>query len=147
MTNWQPYREPLLVTLMRTGAIAVVVGAVTAKSFDGEMRRWPVAMLLVLWPSLAGHWVEVWFLNRLRPRLPDARAVQAGMRIGVWFVAGIIFALAMGLTATALGARPPRWHAWGPPWWIGGLGFVGVELIAHVVLQLCGRPSFYNGRG
>ena len=76
-----------------------------------------------------------------KAHLPEQR------RIGVWFVAGIIFALAMGLTAMALGARPPRWHAWGPPWWIGGLGFVGVELIAHVVLQLCGRPSFYNGRG
>jgi hypothetical protein len=50
----------------------------------------------------------------------------------------------MILTAMALiSFRPMHW----PAWWIAGVGFIGVELIAHVFLQLRARPSFYNGRG
>lgn len=143
MSQWQPYREPLRTTLVRTGVIALVVGAVLAW-FWGGLARWPLATLLVLWPSFGGHWVEVWFLNWLRPRLSNSRAVQVMARIAVWFVGGVVLALGMGLTATALaGVRSTQWL----PWWIGGLGFIGIELFAHLGLQLIGRPSFYNGRG
>lgn len=141
--QWQPYREPLRVTLMRTGMIAVVVGAVLAR-FWGGLARWPMATLLVLWPSFGGHWVEVWFLNWLRPRLSSARAVQVAARVVVWFVGGSGLALAMSLTAMAVaGFRPVQ----GPAWWLGGLAFIGIELVVHLVLQLRGQASFYNGRG
>src|SRR5438067_9642367 len=131
--TWQPYREPFRVTLLRTGTIALVVGALLARPWrEGGLARWPMATLLMLWPALGGHWVEVWFLNWLRPRLSSARAVQVAARIGVWFVGGIVLALGMGLTATALTSRPARWSAWGsargPAWWLAGLGFIGIEL-------------------
>jgi hypothetical protein len=145
--TWEPYREPLRVTLVRTGTIALVVGLVLAWS-RGGLGRWPMASLLVLWPALGGHGVELWFLNWLRPRLPDARGVRVAARAVVWFVGGVALALAMGWTANALGALPPaQWAAWRSAWWVGGLGFIAVELMAHLVLQLRGRPSFYNGRG
>jgi hypothetical protein len=110
-SQWQPYREPLRITILRTGMIAIVVGAVLARWWGG-LVRWPMAALLVLWPSFRGHWVEVWFLNWLRPRLSNARGSQAAVRIGVWFVGGIGLAIGMGLTAMALtGFRPPHWPA------------------------------------
>ena len=138
-----PHREPLRVTLARTITIALVVGAVLARS-RGGLSRWPSATLLALWPALGGHWVEIFFLNYLRPRLPAARGVQTGVRVAVWFVGGIGLAFGMRLTALALGAfRPMHW----PAWWIAGLGFISIELIAHLILQLRGRPCFYNGRG
>ena len=141
--KWQPYREPLRVTLARTGAIALVIGAVLAR-WSGGLAHLPLATLLGLWPSFGGHWVELWFLNCLRPRLPVARAVQVGVRVGLWFIGGIGLALGMRMTAMALtGFRPAHW----PAWWLGGLAFIGIELAAHLVLQLRGRPSFYNGRG
>jgi hypothetical protein len=141
---WQPYREPLRTTLVRTITIAVVVGFVVARLWGGGLARWTLATLLVLWPSFGGHWVELWFLNWLRPRLSPARAVQVGARVAVWFAGGTGLALGMGLTAMALaGFRPARW----PSWWIGGLAFIGVELVAQLALQLRGQPSFYNGRG
>jgi len=140
---WQPHREPLAATLIRNGLIALIVGAVLAQRWGG-LAHWPMAALLVLWPSLGGHWVEVWFLNWLRPRLPSTRAVQVCARIGVWFVGGIVLATGMSLTATVLaGFRPAQW----PAWWLAGLGFIVIELVAHLVLQLRGQPSFYNGRG
>lgn len=142
----QPYREPLRVTLLRTGIIAVVVGAVLARSWGG-VGWWPMATLMALWPALGGHWVEVWFLNWLRPRIPGARAVQVAARIAVWFIAGIGLVMGMALTATALGFPAAQGRAWGRAWWVGGLAFIGIELVAHLVLQLRGRPSFYNGRG
>jgi hypothetical protein len=70
--------------------------------------------------------------------------VQLAARLATWFLGGIILAVGMYLTATALhGSRPAHW----PAWWIAGLAFIGIELIAHVFLQIRGCPSFYNGRG
>jgi len=141
--QWQPYREPLRSTLVRTVTIALVVGAVLARRWGG-LAAWPAATLVVLWPSFGGHWVDLWFLNWLRPRLSVARAAQVTARVAVWFVGGTGLALGMGLTAMALaGLRPAQW----PTWWLGGFGFVGVELVAHLVLLLRGRPSFFNRRG
>jgi hypothetical protein len=144
---WQPFQEPLRVTLLRNGTIAIVVGAVLAR-FWGGLTRWPLATLLVLWPSLGGHWVEVWFLNWLRPRISVARSGRVAARVGVWFVGGIGLAIAMRWTAMALaGFRLRHWPAWWVVGWVGGLAFIGIELVAHLALQLRRRPSFYNGRG
>jgi hypothetical protein len=141
--QWQPYREPLRTTLLRTGLIAILGGAVPARWWGG-LTRWPAATVLVLWFSFGGHWVERWFLNWLRPRLSVERVWQVAARIGVWFVGGTGLAIGMGLTARALtGFRPARW----PFWWLGGLSFIGLELLVHLVLQFRGRPSFYSGRG
>jgi len=86
--------------------------------------------------------VELWFLNWLRPRLPRVREVQILARIGAWFIRDRT-GRGNGPHRIAFdGLRPVIWPAC-----IGGLAFVGIELIAHFVLQLRGRPSFYNGRG
>jgi len=130
---------------LRTGTIAIIGGAVLALFWGGRPGRWPIATLLVLWPSFGGHWVEVGFLNWLRPRLPGARGVQVAARLVVWFLGGVLLAFGMRLTAVALTRfRPAHW----PAWWIGGVALIGIELVAHLaMLQLRGRPSFYNGRG
>lgn len=143
-SQWQPYREPLRTTLVRTVSIALIAGALVARSLGGGLSGWTIGILLMLWPSFGGHWIELWYLNWLRPRLPAARAAQIAARIAVWFVGGIALALGMCLTATVLApVRPDRW----PPLWLGGLAFIGLELVAQLALQLRGRPSFYNGRG
>lgn len=143
-SRWQPYREPVRVTLMRTGTIALVVGALLARWWGGGLARWQIATLVALWPSFGGHCLELWFLNWLRPRLPDTRVAQLGARVGVWFVGGAGLALGMGLTAMLFTEfRPAQW----PGWWAGGLAFIGIELAVQLVLQIRGRPSFYNGRG
>lgn len=143
-SSWQPYREPLRTTLVRSSTLALVLGALLAWSWGGGLARWPIATMLAAWPAFGGHWVEIVFLNWLRPRLPTSRAVQVGARLGAWFVGGTGLALGMALTAMALaGFQPAQW----PAWWIGGLAFIGIELVAHAALQLGGKPSFYNGRG
>jgi len=127
---------------MRTGTIALLIGAVLAYRHGG-LACWPIATLLVLWPSFGGHWVEVWFLNYLRPRLPATRIVQIAARALVWFIGGIVLFLGMRLTAALLTFRPQHW----PAWWIGGLAFIALELVVHLILQLRRQPNFYNGRG
>jgi len=115
-----------------------------ARWWGGGLARWPVATLLMLWPTLGGHVLELWFLNWLRPRLSPSRRVQIAARIAVWFVGGSLLGLGMAFTATTLGAvRPASW----PPWWLAGIAFTGIELVAHSALLLRGRPSFYNGLG
>jgi hypothetical protein len=144
-SDFHPYREPLRTTLLRTGAVAIIIGdALAAGRGGGGLAAWPMSMLLALWPALGGHGVELWFLNWLRPRIPEARIVQIAARLATWFVGGVLLTLGMNLTATAMrGFRQAPWI----PWWVGGLAFIAIELLAHLVLQLRGRPSFYNGRG
>lgn len=139
---WQPYREPLAVTLRRAGAIAVVGGAALAASIGG-LRRWPLDSALVLWVALGGHWIELCFLNGLRPRIAAARHVQIAVRMAVWFAGGVVLGVAMALTARLVGYAPPRW----PAWWVPGAGFIAIELVVHLGLQLLGRPNFFDGRG
>jgi hypothetical protein len=143
-TVWQPYCESLRTTLLRTVTIAVAIGLVLALRAH-DLSRWPLAAGLALWPSLGGHFVELWFLNWLRPRLPGTRAVQVMSRLATWFAGGVALFFAMKVTLMAL---PGHLHALpARGWWIGGVGFIGIELIVHLVLQLRGAPSFYNGRG
>lgn len=143
MTEWQPYREPLHRTLLRTGIIALIVGAGLAR-WRGGLSYWPIGTLIAFWPSFGGHWVEVLFLNFLRPRISSARALQVGARLGVWFIGGVVLAVAMRLTSKAIDGFSP---AHSPPWWIGGIAFICIELVVHLVMQLRGLSSFYNGRG
>lgn len=143
MTGWQPYREPLRVTLTRTLGIAVLAATIAAPWLGG-FRHWPVLVLVMLWPSFGGHWVDLFFLNWLRPRLPTARSIQRIARVAVWFAAGIILAFGARLTANLLLTRPQAaWLSWAT----AGAAFVTIELVAHGALHLRGRASFYNGLG
>ena len=131
------------VTLTRTVGIALVVGGVLAWR-RGGLARFPVASMLVLWPALGGHFVERWYLDAVRPRLPESVGIRILARLAVWFVGGIALALGMALTAIALtGSRRIPW-GW---WWVAGLAFIAIEIVAHLLLRLTRRPSLFDGRG
>jgi hypothetical protein len=98
--------------------------------------------LLVLWFSLGGHWVELWFLNWLRPRLGEARVAHIAARLVIWFVGGA--ALGAGVAMTMRLARWPQ-AVRQPAWWLAGFAFIAVELCAHAALSLRRRPNFYSG--
>ena len=138
--QFQLHREPFRATLLRNGIIASVAGAVLAQRWGG-FSHWPIATLLAVWPSFGGHYVEIFYLNGLRPRIPAGRFARSGTRLGVWFLGGIALAAGMGQTAALAGVGPRHW----PAWWTGGAVFVGIELVVHMALQLRGRPSFYSG--
>lgn len=141
--DWRPYREPLRVTLVRTIGIAIVAGGIVAAASHG-LRRWPVLAALMLWPAFGGHWVDLLFLNWLRPRLPVDRRVHVAARVVVWFVGGIVLALGARLTAALFAVRlPVAWLSW----IVAGTAFVAIELVAHAALYARGRASFYNGLG
>ena len=138
----QPQHEPASRTILRNGAIALIGGAVLARA-SGGMTRWPVAALLMLWPSFGGHFVDVGYIRWIGPRLASVSGARVAARILVWFLAGVVLALAMRITAEMIAFWPVtrlRWLA-------GGLAFVGVELVVHTLLQLRGRPSAFNDRG
>jgi len=132
--------EPLRKTLLRTVLIAVLAGAVIAL-LSREWSRWPVDALLAFWITFGGHWVEVWFLQGVRPRIPAAGSVQRIARLAVWFVGGSILGFGMMLTARAFGIGA-NWSAW----WKLGVLFIGVELIVHLFLLLRGQSGFFRDR-
>ena len=118
-------------TLTRTVAIALAGGAIIAYFTDG-IAGFPGASLLVLWPSLGGHFVEVWYLNWLRPRLPANDGIRKAFRVAAWFAGGVVLLWGMRLTAGALG-----WHRSRilPAWWVGGLGLIAIEMVIHLFLR------------
>lgn len=137
------FREPLRRTLTRTLTIALVAGAVVSLR-NGGLRGWPIATILMLWPSFGGHWLELWYLNWLRPRLSPMRAIQVTARLATWFAGGIVLATGLALTAVALtGPRPIPWHLW----WAAGLAMIAIELVVHALVGLQRRPNFFDGRG
>jgi hypothetical protein len=140
--RWPRFNEPVRETLSRNVTLATMTGVVAAL-----LRRDPRLFLpiscLALWPTLGGHYVEVAFLNGLRPRVSDKRPAQAAVRLVVWCGGGVLVYLCMSATARALPIRPLPLGTW----WYGSFLFVGVELVAHAVLGLRGRPNFYDGRG
>jgi hypothetical protein len=142
--TWRPYRERVWVTMARTFAIAIVLGAILAWRMHGGLARWAAATLLCLWPALGGHFVELFFLNWLRPRLTGPRPLHTAVRIGVWFVGGTLLGFGMYVTTLILYEYPTPWSRLLA---LAGVAFIAIELIAHLFLQLRGRPSFYNGRG
>jgi hypothetical protein len=141
--EWTPFREPLRATLTRTIGIALVGGAILSRRWGG-LAWWPMASVVMLWPTVGGHVVELWYLNWLRPRLPRHRGVQAAARVTTWFLGGVVLWFAMQLTVAMITGSPlaPR-----TPWWAGGIALIGIEVVAHLVLRLLGRRSFYDGRG
>jgi uncharacterized membrane protein YdcZ (DUF606 family) len=140
---WQARREPFRATLSRTIGIAVVVGGVIAWRFR-TLQAWPIAAVLVLWFSFGGHWVELWFLNAVRPRLSRSRITQLAARVAVWFVGGV--ALGLGIILTMRLFRLTR-SAEPPPWWVAGVVFIALELVVHALLLVRRRPNFYSGTG
>ena len=139
-SNWTPFREPIGRTLARNISIAVVVGAALA-FWKHNVGLWAPFSALAIWFSLGGHYVEVVFLNGIRPRIPGARLTQLLARLAAWFAGGAILYVFMAATARVLLTHAPRLGLW----WLGGLFLIGVELVAHAVLALRGSSSFYNG--
>ncbi|MEP6495925.1 MAG: hypothetical protein ABJF01_24810 [bacterium] len=142
-STWQAHREPLSATLSRTIGIALAVGGVIAWRY-GKVQAWPVAAGLFLWFSFGGHWVELWFVNWLRPRLSASRISHVAARLAVWFVGGVGLgfgiAFTMRLFRLTRGAEPPSW-------WVAGVAFIAVELIVHLALLVRRRSNFYSGNG
>lgn len=142
-STWQTHREPFSATLKRTVGLALVVGGIVALRY-GKVQAWPVAAGLMLWFTFGGHWVEMWFLNWLRPRLSQSRVSQVAARLAVWFVGGVVLGagivFTMRLFAFTRAIQPPAW-------WVAGIAFIAVELVAHGALALRHRPNFYNGEG
>jgi hypothetical protein len=149
----QPVCEPLWRTLRRTATIALVIGIVLARPWvgDGGLMRWLVATVIALLPAFGGHYVELAYLNGLRPRLPSSHFIRSVARLATWFVGGALITICMMLTASVLarvGTANLLSHR--PLWRVpvaGGIAFIAIEFVVHVIMQLRGAPSFYNGRG
>ena len=154
--RFQPYRESLLTTVARTGAIAIVVTTVIClvqfhhlPSTSGQLYFCFGLLVFVSWITFGGHWVEIAYLNGIRPRIahwPDSSLTV--LRLCVWIVGGALLFAAGLISRTLLltGALPPKSQAFGALL-VGGPAFIVVEMVAHIFLMGRGRPSFWNRRG
>jgi hypothetical protein len=140
--EWVPFAEPWRTTLVRTGLIALAVGA-GAGVVTRRLLTVPSSTLAALWVSVGGHFVELLFRNYLRRYLSSQASIQAVARIAYWYLAGLALYAGCLATRAILSGRTDL-----PlPWWTAGLFFVGLELLVHLMLWVRKQPSFYDGRG
>lgn len=139
---WPRVTEPFMRTLTRNVLIALGVGSVFALRSGDSSLVLRVAVL-ALWFSLGGHYVEIAFLNGVRPRLTASRRAHVLARVAVWFIAGVVLFALMSFSAHLVFEHP---HL-GLAWWFGGVLFVLVELVVHGALLARRAPTFYDGRG
>lgn len=138
----EPFTEPWHATALRTGGLALLVGAGAGLGVRRPAMI-PLITLLALWFTLGGHFFELLFRNQLRRYLGDSAALPALARVAFWFATGVLlFGCAQATRALLTGRTTVPIS-----WWLVGSGFVGVELLIHLGLRVRGLPSIYNGRG
>jgi len=150
------YRESLATTITRTGLIALVLGSIGTVARLGrvpssgmEWYGWLVLVLFVSWISFGGHWVELFYLNFLRPRIARLHdGLLILVRVAIWLVGGAILFLGAVTTRSLLssGDWPTDPQVQGAVLY-GGPMFVVIELVVHLIAVAIGRPSFWNLRG
>jgi hypothetical protein len=139
----RPFHEPFGNTLVRNNMIALIVAAIIAVSLP-RIFSLPTALLVAYWPTFGGHFIEILYLNYLRPLLPGDRSVRTAARLLAWYIGGAALALGARFTAELLTTcRTPLV----PTCVFGGLAFIGIELIAHLALSRSNKANFYDGRG
>jgi len=137
-----PFSEPWRSTALRTGSLALGIGIV-AGIIQHRLAAVPLVTLFALWFTLGGHFIELWFRNRLGPRVRGTPARQAVARIVYWFAGGsLLYAAALVTRAALADHNAVLW-----PWWTGGVLFVAAELLIHLLMRARQQPSFYDGRG
>ncbi len=134
--------EPIRATLIRNFGIAIVVGGLLAWRFS-HLSVFPIAAALVLWFTLGGHYVEVFFLTWVRPRVRQSRGIQSVARLATWFVGGALLGVGVVLTAQL---HPATRRLGFPAWWAFGLAFIVLELVTHVGLARRRQPNFYGAQ-
>jgi len=88
-----------------------------------------------------GHYTELFFINYLRFKFPSDKITQLVIRFLYWYISGgLLFYLAMVLRGV-LEHKP----VYSGILWMGGVYFIGIELIANLILQLRVKKSFWNG--
>ena len=138
----ETFSEPWRTTLLRTGTIALAIG-VGIGLYQRHLAVVPLAALIALWFTLGGHFVELLFLNRLRHSIVSRLPMRALVRMVYWFAGGcVLYAGALATRTLLTGHAAAVW-----PWWIGGLGFVAIELVVHSILRARRLPNFYDGNG
>ena len=137
VTESPKFHEPFPKTLGRNGLIAAVAGLSLAAA-RGRLNLWLPLAVVALWFSLGGHYVEVGYLNGLRPRLSVGVPQRLLARVSLWFAGGCVLYLGAAASSGVLGV-PMK----GANFWMGGLGLIGIELLAHSALRFRGRPSIF----
>ena len=135
------FSEPWQRTAIRTGGLTLVVALVAAVA-RRNLGAGVIALLIAPWFAVGGHFVELFYLNILRPRLVAASVPLLAARLAFWFVGGVVLYFAALASVRLVVPRPPAF-----PWWGAGLGFIGIELLVHAGLRSRGQSNAYDGRG
>jgi hypothetical protein len=147
MKNPEKFPERFPQTIIRTVMLAAVIAIViTLLHLFPAGQRSKFAQFGMIWLMafgivFGGHWLELLFINYLKFALPKNMPVLYMSRIVYWFFCAIPLLFIVNLIGglfTYTAGLPGQW-------WALGLGYIGIELFMHALMQVRYQKSFYNG--
>ena len=147
MKNPEKITETFLQTLVRTIITATIISLVLYSihviPFNGKSNLIEYAVIWAVFFSIffIGHWIELFFINVIKFRLPKNIYVLYIVRICYWFVSSILLFLISNTIRELLVSNSRQLGNW----WFFGFLYIGVQLLMYAIMQIRLKKSFYNG--
>ena len=143
----EKYKEKIKNTLIRNFLIALLIGLIfTFVQFDNfndvTTKQLTINIISIFWISFGGHWIDILYLNYLRFQLPKKRHIETTTRLLWWYLGGTLLFTAVSITQNAFNSVTmiPLIS------WYYGIIFILIEFVAHGIMQLVRKESFWNGK-
>ncbi|MFA6044078.1 MAG: hypothetical protein WC718_03765 [Phycisphaerales bacterium] len=143
-------------------SIALIIGTIATLRVNGTPHgtdawwQWVARVAAALWITFGGHYVELFYLHRVLPRvLSRGGAVGASgwlvrlvVRCAVWAVGGaVLWICGVATYGLIMGGGMPSARDLPAIAAQGAAGFIVIELLGvHVILTIIGYPSIWRSR-
>ena len=141
--NTDTFIQTVKRSIITTTVIGIILFFLKVFPSHGESN---LAVFGIIWCVIfciyfGGHWLELFFVNKIKFVLPKDIFVLYSVRIFYWFLCSIpLFALATLVNNfLSQGTR----HL--GEWWQFGLLYIGIQLAMYAIMQIRFKKSFYNG--
>lgn len=147
MKNPEKITETFLQALFRTAITATIISLVLyfihVIPFNGKSKLLEYGILWAAFFSIffVGHWLELFFINVIKFRLPRNIYVLYIVRVCYWFVSSILLFLIANAIRELLVSNSRQL---GNCWSFGFL-YIGVQLLMYAIMHIRLKKSFYNG--
>ena len=147
MKNSEKIKEGFLQTLFRTALTATIISLILyfihVIPFNGKSKLLEYG---VIWAALfsivfGGHWLELFFINIIKFRLPGNIFVFHTVRICYWFISSIpLFLIATKIREFLVSNSRQLGNCWS-----FGFLYIVVQLLMYAIMHIRLGKSFYNG--
>ena len=141
----EPFRRTLIRTTLTGLAVSIAFSFGQLKNAPGFNSKFSILFITFIYIGgvivFIGHYTELFFINYLRFNFSPKYIIQISIRIIYWYVSGCI----LYNSAMLLRGLLEHKDLFAGNWYLGGIYFIGIELVANLLMQVMIKKSFWNG--